>query len=174
MLFLRMQMKKYCPRCRRRKRFYRNKSRSDGLASICADCHSSWSKQYRLDHPEKEHEKRERNRLNFPGYHRQYRLWRNYKLTEEMYKNILRSQKNRCAICKTKDPGGRFKIWQVDHDHKRNMVRGLLCFNCNKHLGYYEKISIQISNYLCEPPAKAILKGKSNVPSVFKYKRPTT
>lgn len=51
------------------------------------------------------------------------------------YNNILAKQNGRCAICgKSKDEFKRNLA--VDHDHKTNKVRGLLCDNCNPLLGH--------------------------------------
>lgn len=36
----------------------------------------------------------------------------------------------------------------VDHCHTTNKFRGLLCFKCNIQLGWYEKNSEAIANYL--------------------------
>lgn len=47
---------------------------------------------------------------------------------------LLKKQKNRCAICRCKEPGGQGR-WHVDHCHKTKKVRGLLCFVCNMMLG---------------------------------------
>lgn len=60
-----------------------------------------------------------------------------YGLTLDGYAVLLEKQKGRCAICKTdkpNGPGGRYFF--VDHCHKENRVRGLLCCNCNFILGY--------------------------------------
>jgi len=67
------------------------------------------------------------------------------------YNIILRKQNYRCAICyflPTKDY--KFSL-SIDHDHASNMVRGLLCNNCNRGLGLVKESSLVISkmiNYL--------------------------
>lgn len=72
-------------------------------------------------------------------------LWQ-YRLTVQEYEAILMNQNGLCAICKTNEPGGRWNIWNVDHDHKccpgkkscGKCVRGLLCQTCNVILGMLE------------------------------------
>ena len=44
-----------------------------------------------------------------------------------------------CAICETDKPGKRAKRWFVDHDHKTNKVRKLLCHQCNLGLGHFKE-----------------------------------
>jgi len=56
---------------------------------------------------------------------------------------------NQCAICKK--PRSAFKKnLSVDHDHKTNKIRGLLCFRCNKFIvGRHTMITAtQILDYL--------------------------
>jgi Recombination endonuclease VII len=53
-------------------------------------------------------------------------------VTPKQYKIKLRCQKNRCAIC------GRPKPKLLDHDHKTNRVRGILCVQCNFGLGHFQ------------------------------------
>ena len=36
----------------------------------------------------------------------------------------------------------------IDHDHKTKKFRGILCSNCNRTLGWYEKYQNNIENYL--------------------------
>ena len=53
-----------------------------------------------------------------------------YGLTTEDYNNMLLAQENSCAICGSSD-----RSLVIDHDHKTNKVRGLLCSNCNTGIG---------------------------------------
>lgn len=57
-----------------------------------------------------------------------------YGVTEEDYDNMLKAQKNSCAICKKSTEELGYQLC-VDHCHKTNVVRGLLCHNCNKGIG---------------------------------------
>ncbi|WP_433731003.1 endonuclease VII domain-containing protein [Actinoplanes sp. CA-051413] len=72
---------------------------------------------------------RERN----PLYQRLYR----YGLTAEQYEALVDAQGDRCAICRTGDPGGKGG-WHVDHCHETGVVRGLLCHHCNIAIGYFK------------------------------------
>jgi len=60
-----------------------------------------------------------------------YRI-RKYGLTASEYVDILTSQEFRCAICRKPQT----KTFCVDHDKETGKVRGLLCGNCNRAIGY--------------------------------------
>lgn len=57
------------------------------------------------------------------------------------YDTILKSQRNKCAICDStighvSKNGYRSRL-AIDHDHRTGRVRGLLCNRCNRGLGYF-------------------------------------
>lgn len=64
------------------------------------------------------------------SYYKEVRQWahifRTYGLTKEGYLALLSKQNSCCAVCK-KD-----KKLVVDHCHKTQRVRGLLCHGCNR------------------------------------------
>lgn len=60
-----------------------------------------------------------------------------YGIDEEFYNIIFEQQNFSCAICGTKNSGRSRYRFHVDHDHKTNKFRGLLCSNCNRGLGYF-------------------------------------
>lgn len=71
----------------------------------------------------KHHDKnKERGRWNAIRY--------TYGISREDYNQMAEEQDYSCAIC-----GTRGKLF-IDHDHDSNMVRGLLCPNCNTLLGH--------------------------------------
>ena len=76
----------------------------------------------------------EYNREHSTSVRSQY-LKRNYGLTFEEFEAMLSDQDNCCAICKSTNPLGRHKRFNVDHHNKTGNVRGLLCSNCNTALG---------------------------------------
>lgn len=55
------------------------------------------------------------------------------------YNRIFQIQGGRCGICK-KHQTEFIKNLSVDHCHKTNVIRGLLCHKCNLDLGIYEKL----------------------------------
>lgn len=56
---------------------------------------------------------------------------RTYGLTAEQYDELLQRQQGRCAVCRARPKSKRLA---VDHDHRTNVVRGLLCSRCNHDL----------------------------------------
>src|SRR3990167_2506699 len=86
------------------------------------------------------------NKLRIKEYDRQRNLRSKYGLTIDQYNAMILAQRGCCAICLKKV----HKIC-VDHNHKTNKVRGLLCGNCNTALGLlYESktIASNLLNYL--------------------------
>ncbi len=64
-------------------------------------------------------------------------LRRNYGISLTEYNQMLDDQHHGCKICgKDKQQNGRDLA--VDHCHSTGKVRGLLCNNCNRALGYFE------------------------------------
>ena len=58
-----------------------------------------------------------------------------YGITKWDIYSFLRRQKGKCPICRktfTKE-----NSYVVDHCHNKNKVRGLLCHNCNRGLGFF-------------------------------------
>jgi len=56
-----------------------------------------------------------------------------YGIDIEVYNNLYKEQEGKCKIC-----GEFFEKLNLDHCHKENIVRGLLCFNCNTGLGFFK------------------------------------
>lgn len=69
-----------------------------------------------------------------------------YGISKEDYLNLWNGQNGKCALCKQIS-----NLLSVDHCHKTNEVRGLLCKNCNLLLGHGkddEKILASAIEYL--------------------------
>lgn len=60
-------------------------------------------------------------------------LLRRYGITLEQRDALFTSQGSVCAVCASDTPGG--KGWHVDHCHRTQAVRGILCHHCNLMLG---------------------------------------
>ena len=58
------------------------------------------------------------------------------------YDRMVKEQGDKCKFCGTSDKGrhDRFRTWNIDHDHKTNQVRGLLCHTCNIAIGHFENL----------------------------------
>lgn len=63
-------------------------------------------------------------------------------VTVEFYEELLREQGGVCGLCGRPPPTGRRLA--VDHCHRTNRIRGLLCHLCNTALGFVER-------YLADP-----------------------
>ena len=78
-------------------------------------------------------------------------LMHHYGISIIEYDALYKKQKGFCAICPKKLPEGFSKNKHVDHDHKKGIVRGLLCSSCNLLLGHAKdnpEILIKASKYL--------------------------
>jgi hypothetical protein len=74
------------------------------------------------------------------------RFRRRYGITVDIYEQLLEKQNGKCRICLQIPKGihgsGRLKVLHVDHDHSTGEIRGLLCDNCNRGLGYFKDDSL--------------------------------
>jgi hypothetical protein len=86
----------------------------------------TWAAEKRKDEPHYFYNKRRAN--NYKNL---------YGLTLEQYEAMLAAQDGRCAICGQMQTHARHKHLYVDHDHKTNKNRGLLCYNCNVGIGHF-------------------------------------
>ncbi len=73
-----------------------------------------------------------RRRAADPQWAKERHFLRNYGITIAQRDELLVKQGNCCAICKTENP---IRQWRIDHCHKTNVVRGILCSNCNVGIG---------------------------------------
>lgn len=95
---------------------------------------------YRLANPEKfkarDRERHKRRYATASGRRavKSTKLKRGYGITIEEYESLLASQNGACAICLL--PASSFtQMLCVDHDHRTNAIRGLLCHRCNRAIG---------------------------------------
>lgn len=106
-----------------------------GLKLICKQCHKEFTnthmrqKYCTFDCQQKAYKEKHRERLKIKQ--QEYWLKNEYGLTISQF-HQLKTINNKCWIC-GKDNGD--KNLCVDHDHKTNEIRGLLCDLCNMALG---------------------------------------
>lgn len=77
---------------------------------------------------------------------RDERLQEKFGISLEKYNQMHAAQDGKCAICGNPEQikrNGKVRWLAVDHCHKRDKVRDLLCGNCNPMIGY-AKDSIEI------------------------------
>ena len=100
----------------------------------------AYQKAWRKAHPDYEAAIMAKYRAKYPERvrltHRKQHL-KVYGLTIEQFNQMLVTQNHQCKICGTKEPKGFANQWAVDHCHRTGIVRGLLCTNCNKGIGYF-------------------------------------
>ncbi len=144
----RIEVKK-CPDCKEIKDvslFYNNKANKDRLFFWCKACDTKHRTRRRANNLAHEQLQQRKNNLKVK-----------YKLTLEQYNDILTEQDNKCAICKTTNPTGEGNTtthltnFAVDHCHKTNKIRGLLCNRCNRGLGFFrdsEDLLTKAYNYI--------------------------
>ncbi len=84
---------------------------------------------------------------------REKRLILVFHLTEEMWEKIYQFQDKKCGICQK--PLTREEV-MTDHRHADGLIRGHLCFRCNKAIALFDNDVALIqaaTGYLLHPPA---------------------
>lgn len=74
------------------------------------------------------------------NYCRKSALRRAYGITLEDFDRMFAEQDGKCAVCRkaeTMTRHGKIETLSVDHCHETNVVRGLLCTNCNNGIGRF-------------------------------------
>lgn len=145
---------KICPKCKIEKednQFYK-RSGSNVLRSQCKDCKklTELSYEQRVEIIQKRKAQREpyleKTKTRVKEYQSKpttkekrlhYYLTTYFGITKEDYNNLLKEQNHTCAICNKVDPTPNRRL-AVDHNHKTNEIRGLLCGKCNIALGLFD------------------------------------
>jgi hypothetical protein len=132
---------KKCSKCKKIKFFVdfrTDNKRKDKKHPQCKQCCAEYNKEYE-SRPEVKKRSLELGRKYYANNRRKKanrRYLQKYGITIEQKEQFLKNQDNKCAICQTTDPGSR--NWHLDHDHKKNVIRGILCENCNHGLGVFK------------------------------------
>lgn len=129
---------------------FNQKSPNQKCCGSIKDKFSCNFKNYLLTKKETDKKYRQKNRDKILKY-RQNKLNEHYNIKwrhklKFNYNELLIKQGNVCAICLKKETAksrknGKIKIKQlaVDHNHKTNTIRGLLCYRCNMGLGFFQE-----------------------------------
>lgn len=119
-------MDKYCAseKGKKARREYARKYRE-------TDAYKAYRKKYKKTDAFKAWRKTEAGKRSNRNSH----LKKRYGITIDDYEQMLKDQNNKCAICGNgHTKGTRGKLY-IDHCHKTNKVRGLLCQKCNSAIG---------------------------------------
>lgn len=134
---------KLCSKCgtsRALAEFNKDRSKRDGLHSICKHCHRANDHRWRAIPENRAADRaasrawRQANRAKSAWTVRNATLKAKYGLRISDYDRIHAAQGGGCAICGAKDSKVGHGL-HVDHDHVSGKVRGLLCQPCNTSLG---------------------------------------
>ena len=133
-------MLRHCAKCHLDKDqevFYKNRSRPDGLDEYCKGCRKESNSIYGKTSTGKA--TRKVNRETYYSRHKTRLLaktkYRKHGIDQEQYDNMLAKQNGVCAICKKPENKKNTKKLSIDHYHKTNKIRGLLCNKCNTGIG---------------------------------------
>lgn len=143
---------KTCLKCKQIKShadFHKKSSSKDGLQKMCIQCTKDYKQSWYQVNKESEKARTiAKQRANPEFYNARVKAWqkanpdrvkdtilkRDFGISLEQYNQLLKTQDNSCAICKTNQSQQRIMM-AVDHDHTSNKIRGLLCDLCNRGIG---------------------------------------
>lgn len=105
--------------------FPKNRSQPSGLHCYCKVCNNA------------------RNRESVRRLHgnsRHYHLTKRYGVGADDVRALIEEQGGVCPICRRPNPT------HVDHDHRTERVRAILCAPCNAGLGQFKDDPVRIRN----------------------------
>jgi len=94
-----------------------------------------YKKRWKLEHKEKVKEYSKNRYKRKKDHYKKWHLNKSYGIDAEKFNIMLKSQKNRCGICKKEFTNIYPFRPCVDHEHTGGKIRGLLCGNCNIAIG---------------------------------------
>lgn len=124
---------KRCFKCGKPGPFGVDRSKKDGLRCWCKPCAVASSLRSQRKNPNHYRAYRMRRYTEMPEVIKDEKLRSLYGISLLEFKKLCREQSGRCGICK------RPSKLTVDHCHRSDRVRGLLCGNCNRALGLFKE-----------------------------------
>ena len=122
---------RFCPKCDKETEWYTNAT--DGIGQMqrskCRPCKKEYDHQRGLLPEVKE-------------YHKWRKIKKKYGMSKDEWYWMYKEQGGRCRMCKKEIESHNNGVGPstvtacVDHDHKTDRVRGILCSSCNLLLGY--------------------------------------
>lgn len=94
----------------------------------CKDCHTDITVEWGRKNPVL------RNELNRKSHQRWHFGARQYGISPQEYESMVEAQNGLCAICGKENK----RRLCIDHNHKTEQVRDLLCDRCNTAIGQFE------------------------------------
>ena len=103
----------------------------------CKHCHGQGGVNYKRSNSEA--------RKRYASKTREWRIFKEFGITVDEYNCMHDAQKGRCKLCGQPESSPGNSLWgntgprrlAVDHNHITNVIRGLLCSNCNRALGLF-------------------------------------
>jgi Autographiviridae endonuclease VII len=127
---------KICRRCEVEKdlnEFHKATQNKDGRKNTCKLCAAICFQDYKIKDPDRLKEKWKASSKKYHTYEgRREKTLNKYNLTSEKFNELLDKQNGLCWICQDRP------ATDVDHCHKTNVVRGILCNKCNTGLGLFK------------------------------------
>lgn len=120
-----------CRKCKEIKEinFFSKKSKSKrGYSYICKKCHNEYS---RNTWYKNNSEKQIKSSAKWKSKNKFKCLARKYNSTESFISELFQKSNHKCECCGLQDAN-----LNIDHCHTSGIIRGLLCGNCNKALGF--------------------------------------
>ena len=124
-----MKTCKHCKQSRKNSQFYEGRAK-------CKICREEYLTSYRLANREKILKRKNIWKKKNPDKVKSASLMSDYGINLNEYNNLLLKQKYCCAICEANQATLTLAL-AVDHCHKTNKIRGLLCQRCNRAIGLF-------------------------------------
>lgn len=109
-----------------------------------------WNKEDRKNKTEIYKERDKKRRKELGALRNIQEISRRRGITIEQYYALVSTYENKCAICKKEETrkarNDNVARLCIDHCHKTNIVRGLLCHDCNTGIGKFKDSKELLSN----------------------------